>query len=87
MYRCNECGRTFEDPFYDEVCLEDYYGVGGMFPNSTYGVIAKCPYCNMDDIEEFDEDDVPEETIYYERQGDEYVYYNEDGCELYREPA
>ena len=47
----------FDYPDYMEVCLEDYYGVGSMFPNRNYGVIAQCPYCGDEDIEEFDEDD------------------------------
>lgn len=61
MYRCNECGETFEEPIYMEVCWEDYYGVGSMFENKNYGVIAECPYCGepidreMDEIDETDE--------------------------------
>ena len=46
MYRCRECGRTFEEPDYIEVCFESEFGVSGMFPNSHYGVVAECPYCS-----------------------------------------
>jgi len=66
MYKCPECKRTFEDPDYVERCMEDYYGVGGMFPNRTYAVFAECPYCGMpidteeDEISEDDEDDIEE---------------------------
>ena len=47
MYRCPECGEIFEDPVYEEVCLEDYNGVGGMFPRASrhYATFASCPEC------------------------------------------
>lgn len=40
--------------------------------------------CDGDGTVEDDEDD---RVAYYEKQGDEYVYYDENECELYREPA
>jgi len=65
MYKCPECGEIFEEPNYMEVCWEDYYGVGSMFPNRNYGVISQCPHCgeaiNTDDdiyYEEEDEDEL-----------------------------
>lgn len=65
MYKCPECGEIFEEPNYMEVCWEDYYGVGSMFPNRTYGTITQCPCCgeaiNTDDdiyYEEEDEDEL-----------------------------
>ncbi len=45
MYKCPECGEIFEEPNYMEVCMEDFYGVGSMFPNRNYGTITQCPYC------------------------------------------
>lgn len=63
MYRCRSCGCRFEKPDYMEICWEDYYGVGSMFPNKNYGVVAECPNCGSDDIcetyegDEEDDDD------------------------------
>ena len=56
MYRCRECGRRVEEPVYEEVCFEDYYGVGHEFAIRTYGVITTCPYCgaHIDTQEDFD---------------------------------
>lgn len=42
-----------------------------------------CDGMGDDDDDGFDES----RTAYYERQGDEYVYYDENECEIYREPA
>lgn len=46
-----------------------------------------CPRMGDDcDGKDFEED--PDDRIaYYERQGDEYVYYDEDDHELFREPV
>ena len=61
MYKCRECKRTFDYPDYVERCMEDYYGVSGMFPNRTYATFAECPYCGMPiDTEE---DEAAEEDI------------------------
>ena len=50
---------------------------------------SECPRygddCDGDPDEE--DDDFDDTVAYYERQGDEYVYYDENECELYREPA
>ena len=45
MYRCPECGRTFDYPDYVEVCFEDLYGVGSMFRDQHYTTFANCPRC------------------------------------------
>lgn len=42
-----------------------------------------CDGMGDDDDDGFDES----RAAYYERQGDEYVYYDENECELYREPV
>ena len=65
MYRCNECGRKFEEPIYETICFEDLYGVGSQFEDRHYGTIITCPFCHehidpeMDlwDEEYDDEDD------------------------------
>lgn len=59
MYKCPDCSRLFDEPEYMEVCWEDFYGVGGMFMNRTYGVIKQCPYCH----EAFNEED-----FYYDEE-------------------
>lgn len=48
-------------------------------------IVDSCDDCpKMGD----DCDGIPDDKIaYYERQGDEYVYYDEDEHELFREPA
>lgn len=68
MYKCWNCGLKFEEPCYEEVCLEDLYGVGSMFPDRHYTLLATCPRCELDDIEEYsDEEDIDE----YEDEYDE----------------
>lgn len=65
LYRCTECGAIFEDPVYEEVCLEDYNGVGSMFPRASrhYATFASCPECGEAVDTELD--------IYYEEEDDE----------------
>ena len=92
MYKCPECGAIFEDPEYETVCFEELYGVGSMFQDRHYGTFANCPECGSAiDIEADSWDEAYEQSderiAYYERQGDEYVYYDSNECELYREPA
>jgi DNA-directed RNA polymerase subunit RPC12/RpoP len=59
MFKCDNCGAIIEDDEveYERVCWEDYYGVGGMFPNKNYGTLAVCPACGSEDIEEMEDDD------------------------------
>jgi len=61
MYQCPECDEIFEEPVFEEVCWEDLYGVGSMFPDRHYGTIASCPYCGSSiNIEEdfyYDDDE------------------------------
>lgn len=61
MYRCNRCKAIFEEPDTERVCLEDYNGVGRMFPDSHYGYFNICPCCGTGDIDE-----------YYESEEDDY---------------
>ena len=65
MYKCPECGEIFEEPVYEEVCMEDLYGVGSMFSDRHYKTICTCPECGeYIDIEEdfyYEEDDEEEE--------------------------
>ena len=60
MYKCPSCGEVFEDPIYEEVCLEDYNGVGGMFPDKHYATFTYCPGCTEPIDTEYD--------IYYEEE-------------------
>ena len=93
MYKCPECGAKFEEPVFETVCLEELYGVGSMFRDQHYKTFANCPACGMPIDTEMDawdesyEEEDDDRIAYYEKQGDEYVYYDSNECELYREPA
>ena len=90
MYKCPECGQIFEDPVYEEVCMEDYYGVSSMFRDRHYKLFTSCPACGSaidDERDMWDESYEEDDAVYYERQGDEYVYYDSNERELYREPV
>jgi len=52
MYKCQNCGAEFTDPYEERVCWEDFFGVGGSFPNKSYGYVDACPYCGSTEIEE-----------------------------------
>lgn len=46
-----------------------------------------CPHMGDDCDGRGDEEEDDDRIAYYERQGDEYVYYDEDEHELFREPV
>ena len=48
---------------------------------------SDCPRMGDDCDGKGDEEDDDDRIAYYERQGDEYVYYDEDEHELFREPV
>ena len=54
-----------------------------------------CDVCDCDDCPRYgddcdgrdDEEEDDDRIAYYEKEGDEYVYYDSEDHELYREPA
>lgn len=64
FYRCRECGLIVSEDqlIVKKVCMENYYGVGSMFPDKHYQEMTWCPNCeDYSDFEElnYDEDDIP----------------------------
>ena len=55
MYRCNDCGREFEEP----ASYDDYRGEFWGQPVSER--IAVCPFCESGDFDEIKEDSDDEE--------------------------
>lgn len=53
-YKCHDCDEYFDEDDMEEkeICLEDYYGVGGMFQSRNYQRVGCCPHCNSEEIEE-----------------------------------
>lgn len=80
----------YEITHMENLMVRDDYWDGYYDEYVSYCDIYSCSECPRygDDCdgngEEEDEDD---RIAYYEKQGDEYVYYDENECELYREPA
>jgi len=70
---------------------EERYGGPDRGPDLvSYCEVCKCKDCPRygDDCDGNDEEDDDDDRIaYYERQGDEYVYYDENEHELFREPV
>lgn len=66
MYKCPECGEIFEEPDYEEICLEEYNGVADLFPGGTrhYKTICRCPVCGESIDPEWDYYDEDEEEEY-----------------------
>ena len=64
---------------------ERYGGPDGV----TYCELYACKDCPRygDDCDGKDEEDDDDRIAYYEKQGDEYVYYDENEHELFREPV
>lgn len=71
MFICCNCKEVIDDDEvkYEEVCWEDYYGVGSMFPDRHYGEFAICPYCGSDELDDYfesDDDDEEDDEEYYD---------------------
>lgn len=64
MYKCPECGRIFEEPNYETICMEEYCGVSSMFGDRHYATFASCPECGESIDTEYD--------IWDEEEADEY---------------
>lgn len=63
MLKCGWCDCVFdeEDGLERRVCLEDYYGVGGQFEDSTYIECIACPNCGSVECNQYEEWDSEEE--------------------------
>lgn len=61
MYRCGNCGRSFDEPQYIERYAEDFFGVGSLFSDKHTITVAECPYCGFDDIIEVCEENEDDE--------------------------
>lgn len=60
MLVCGDCGASFDETEarYVGTSCEDYYGVAGLFPNSTPMTLAVCPICGSDNVSECDKDGI-----------------------------
>lgn len=61
MFKCINCGRTFDEPNEYHTTYEAEYGVSDLFGNSHKVTILQCPYCGAEEIEETDEYDYDED--------------------------
>ena len=56
MMKCYDCGEVFPD---DEVVIEEWYESRGEFwgmPCSERMVEWRCPFCNSDEVDEYEEE-------------------------------
>ena len=53
MYRCENCGKLFEQPRQIKTTFESYYGVP--LGSNTYFTYQVCPYCGSEKLRETDE--------------------------------
>lgn len=63
IYKCESCGELFDSDEIEEreICLENEYGVGGMFNGKHYQKVSCCPYCNDYEIREMSNYELLEE--------------------------
>lgn len=51
MYKCNDCGKRFEEPKITQESRGEYWGA------PCWEMYSVCPYCKSDDIDEETEDE------------------------------
>ena len=56
MYKCEVCGKEFEEPKWKRICFEQEYGVSNLFDSRTYTNVQVCPHCGESEIEEIEEE-------------------------------
>ena len=49
MYKCCDCGKTFDMPKVVKECIGEYWGL------PYFEEFGYCPYCNSDDFEDITE--------------------------------
>lgn len=54
MYKCEDCGKVFDEPARKEVCLELEYGVSDLFDNYHYDNVLCCPNCMSDQLKDLE---------------------------------
>lgn len=56
-YKCNECGRRFNE---DEITwnYKKFHYVVGYFDHYDYEEVPCCPYCDSDEIAEVEDDEL-----------------------------
>lgn len=65
MFKCNNCGHVFDEPYEHYTTYEAYYGIADEFAYHTPLTLLECPFCDSEDFEEWDEDEE------YDEEGDE----------------
>jgi hypothetical protein len=54
MWKCNDCGRLFEEPNEKYMSIADYYGVDEKVGLDRHFTLQTCPLCKSEDIDELD---------------------------------
>lgn len=54
-YKCNDCGKKFDEPKMLQTTYEHYYGVEELFGNRTQLELLVCPYCQSENYDEIKE--------------------------------
>lgn len=63
MYKCDTCGKYFDEPTEVNINLESFYGVSDLFDNYHYETYDACPYCNDISIDKMSLESYYEEII------------------------
>lgn len=63
IYECDDCGKYFHESDTTRICLEDEYGVSGLFPTRSYENVGCCPYCGSTDYGELEDSEAISEAL------------------------
>lgn len=66
MYKCNNCGKIFEEPEIIKTTYEHYYGVSNLLESRTDLSYEACPYCTDESFDEVHDYNVRVLKIYKE---------------------
>lgn len=82
MYKCDDCGREFEEP----ATYEDDPSPAGISLPAGHYTYEMCPYCESEYFTEItdDEEELPEDVWGTDAAGN-YLYEDEDGNLMYED--
>lgn len=62
MYKCNNCGCRFDEPYVKHTTYEAYYGVSSYFDSYNKLELKCCPECESDDFDSVYDEEEDEEV-------------------------
>ncbi len=58
IYKCDKCGKFFNELDYRKTNYESEFGIGGLFTTRTTTYVGCCPHCRGEDFNEMEASEI-----------------------------